>query len=239
MITETRFALSHHAFWHDLLPMAEQFTRSINDSPNRFESPLQALEAPALRGVVNELAFRLFVRAERGPTSPSSLPGEAIADELASTRTFISSFRQHGRGPLPALGNRGVLEAIKLAQRTQSFFAAVSARSLVLQPMFPGCGWVSECQGDVYSDAVLYEVKSGERAFRSSDIRQLLVYCALNYASKAFPIHTLCLVNPRSGTFVTESLNAICETLSGRPATEVLADVVEYVSGSTGEYGTV
>jgi hypothetical protein len=61
VITEKRFAASHHAFWHELLPMGEHYVRQCNLKLARFDAPLRSQLSPKLRGVVNELGFRLFV----------------------------------------------------------------------------------------------------------------------------------------------------------------------------------
>src|SRR5438128_1092365 len=49
-------------------------------------------------------------------------------------------------------------------------------------------------------------------------------------ASKRYPIANVCLVNPRRGVFLQETLEGLTQELSGRPATEVLGDIVEYLS---------
>jgi hypothetical protein len=62
------------------------------------------------------------------------------------------------------------------------------------------------------------------------DVRQTLLYCALEFAAKAYDIRDICLVNPREGTYFTESLIHLCDLVAGRSATEVLGEIVEYVS---------
>jgi hypothetical protein len=123
-----------------------------------------------------------------------------------------------------------VLEAIQLARRTKQFFRTNGIDSLEVFPEFLGCGWLSSCAGDVYAQGTLYEIKAGDRAFRSIDLRQLLTYCALNFAAKKYDIADVCLLNPREGTFAQFDLNALCGALAGRSAVEVLGDIVEYVS---------
>jgi hypothetical protein len=81
-------------------------------------------------------------------------------------------------------------------------------------------------------------VKAGERGFRGSDIRQMLCYCALNFASKKYEIEDLCLVNPRSGRYITATVEYLCMRVASRSAAEVLADIVEYVSEPPGRYAT-
>ena len=238
MITEKRFVSSHHAFWRELLPMGEHYIRTVNQELPRFCEPLKSYSSPRFHGIVNELAFRLFVRSTREDSSPEDLGAQAIADELAGALAFIKSFRQHGRGPLPTPGEVELTEAIMLAQRTAAFFEQSSCGPLLTQPRFPGCGWLSECEGDVLASTVLYEIKAGDRPFRMQDVKQVLVYCALNFAAKLYDIGDICLVNPREGRYFSESLSQLCELISGRSAMHVLSDVVEYASQSDTGYGT-
>jgi hypothetical protein len=58
----------------------------------------------------------------------------------------------------------------------------------------------------------------------------VLVYCALNFASGAYEIARICLVNPRMGVFLDEPIDRLCGELAGRPASDVLADIVQFVS---------
>ncbi len=232
MITEKLFASSHHAFWHDLLPMGEHYIRSVNHDLERFDKPLQARSSPAVRGIVNELAFRLFVKATTDGVPVEEVEASAIAEAVASATAFIKSFRQHGRGPMQVPDDRAIQEAIDLARRTGNFFRQATGAQLLLQPPFQGCGWLSACEGDVLSSYALYEVKAGARLFRMLDVRQVLVYCALNFSAKAYEIRDIGLVNPREGTYFTETLGRLCDLLAGRSSIEVLSEIVEYVSES-------
>lgn len=234
MITEKLFASSHHAFWHDLLPMGEHYIRSVNHDLERFDKPMRARSSPAVRGIVNELSFRLFVRATTEGIAVEELQPPAIADAVSSATAFIKSFRQHGRGPMQLPDERAIQEAIDLARRTGDFFRQATGAQLLLQPSFQGCGWLSACEGDVLASDALYEVKAGARLFRMLDVRQVLLYCALNFSSKAYEIREVGLVNPREGTYFTETLSRLCDLLAGRSSIEILSEIVEYVSESIG-----
>ena len=137
--------------------------------------------------------------------------------------------RQLSRTPVPDPKANEIAEATLLAERHAIFFKR--ADELVLMPTFPGCGWLMECSGDVISGSASYKVKAGQRGFRSLDVRQTLIYCALNFAAKQHDIASVFLVNPRLGVFIEADLEDLCLSLSGAPAVEVLAAIVEYCSG--------
>ncbi len=230
MITETRFAHSHAAFWTQLLPMSEHYVRTANLERERFAKPFHSDGAPQARGVVNELATHIFSRSVALGCPASELPEEAIAASVDQALTHISRLRRWSRGPMRRPLEADIEEAVLLSTRLTSFFGEASLRTLTTFPEFPGCGWLSACSGDVYDPQVLYEVKAGERGLRSIDIRQVLCYCALNFAAKRYDIKSVCIVNPREGVYVQEELNRLCTALSGSSAVEVLGEIVEYIS---------
>jgi hypothetical protein len=71
------------------------------------------------------------------------------------------------------------------------------------------------------------------------DIKQVLVYCALNFSSKSFDIQRVCLFNPREGLYFAESVNDVCQLAGGRSAFDILGELVEYISDSDRAYGIV
>lgn len=106
-------------------------------------------------------------------------------------------------------------EARVLAQRLVQFFERAIKSTLVGFPAFPGCGWVDDCAGDIFGSGTLFEVKAGERLFRSIDLRQILIYGALDFAGKTYGVINVCLVNPRMGVFWHESLDNFVRILLG------------------------
>lgn len=238
MITEKHFALSHAAFWRQLLPMAESYIRYRNMGLGRFAPPMSGVAAPRQRGLVNETGFRLFAAAARVGVTAEQLSEESRRDCLAAAHLHVSRMRQYGRRKLAALEDDSVQDALELAQRLEAFFASAAAGAVRVEPVFDGCGWVESCAGDVIADRTLFEVKAGDRRFLGADIRQVLCYAALNFASKQNDISSVCLVNPRTGQFFDETLDGLCRELSGRPAVHVLAEIVDYVSEPIGRYHT-
>ena len=234
MITEKQFALGCSGFWQGLLPMLERHIRAVNVQVQRFAPPIVSSAPAASRGLVSELAFRLFVASVRTGLPIADLPSDEIGGSVEAATTHIRRMRQLSRRPVPDPRSLELAEATILAERHARFFQRTE--QLTLLPTFPGCGWLMECAGDVLSGATLYEVKAGERGFRSIDMRQTLIYCALNFAAKRYDIAAVCLVNPRLGIVVEEDLEHLCGAASGAPAVEVLAAIVEYCSESQERY---
>ena len=236
MITEKHFSLSHTAFWHQLLPMTESYIRECNVEAARFADHFESQAPAGKRGVINEISFRLFAATLSAGQPVSQIPPSQVHECVEQGLRHISQMRQVHRTPVAPPDATDLAEARELADRLQGFFTLAKLPALRVFPPFPGCGWLSECCGDAFSPRVLVEVKAGERTFRGSDIRQLLCYCALNFASKSYDITSICLVNPRSGRYISAPLEEVVQRLAGRPAVEVLAEVVEYVSEPQGQY---
>ena len=236
MISEKTFVLGHSGFWTALLPRTEAYVRSCNLALERFLEPVDSAVPAGQRGVVNEFAFRLFASAVDLGIGPEAVSAEVRRACATDALDHIRRMREFSRTPVAAITSLGEQEGETLALRLAFFFAAPDRQPIIPRPRFPGCGWLSEAEGDVLASDVLVEIKAGDRLFRGADFRQLLAYCALNFAAKRFRINHVCLMNPRRGVYFLAPLEGICEQLAGATADEVLGDIVAYVSEPVGRY---
>jgi hypothetical protein len=186
----------------------------------------------ALRGLVNEVGFRLFAASVHEGVRVDELPEAAITRCVESAVVYVGNEQP----TVLALNGPEVNEGRELGTKLADFFQQAEKQPVVVFPVFPGCGWLDECVGDVLAADVIFEIKAGDRSFRTIDLRQVLVYCALNSSAGTFPINRACLVNPRIGVFLEESLDELCEELAGRTAVGVLSDIVEFLSESPDVY---
>ncbi|MEZ6993361.1 MULTISPECIES: hypothetical protein [unclassified Aeromonas] len=94
-------------------------------------------------------------------------------------------------------------------------------------PAIPGYSWISKGEGDFSISDTLIELKCGASKFSSSDIRQILIYWLLSYASSlekneqewSYGI----LLNPRLNLYTTFKFNELASLLSGgRSKIEIL-----------------
>jgi hypothetical protein len=117
----------------------------------------------------------------------------------------------------------------------RQFFAHASRQTAIeVEPKFPGCGIIDTCFGDVRCGEALYEIKAGDRNFRSVDIRQLLVYAALGKSAGLAPLRQLGLFNPRTGLSFCMNLDDLCLEVSGISSEELLAELIRvFSSGET------
>jgi hypothetical protein len=229
--SETRFATSHSGFWKAILPMGEPYIRSKNAQPGHFTKSVYSIDPADNRGVVNECAFLLFAEGIRQSKRPTSLSNELVEDVFQKSQRYVARLRQGTTLIQPEATKGAKIEARLIAENLHEYFVNEGA-DVIVKPLFPGCGWVNEAEGDVLSGPTLYEVKAGDRHFRLSDLRQLLCYCALDFSSKTHGITSVSLINPRAGTIIREDLDVLSRKVSGISSAELLGEIVNYISES-------
>jgi hypothetical protein len=52
----------------------------------------------------------------------------------------------------------------------------------------------------------------------------------LNFSAKSYEINSICLINPRSGTYFTDDLEHLCHQTAGTGAANVLGEIMNYIS---------
>lgn len=228
MITEKAFALSHRSFWAEIASLLSYFVKKQDAYVESVFEPLRRVTADD-RGLIGELATRLFAAGYEKGIAPGDLsPGE-IQHCVGESINFIQRFRAFPRQLTLTASAEGKEEAKCLANRLRGFFGLRETR-LRLWPEFPGCGWLDSVQGDALGARTLYEIKCGQARVRGKDLKQILCYLALNYASKTYPIDQIGLINPRTGVVLGCTVESLCREVSGRTAPGLLADIVEHVS---------
>jgi len=229
MISERKMANSYVSFWNQLLPTADTFVRQINIASERFYSHVPAVTKDRdKRAVINELAFRLFKATVDGDEITPELKG-AIESEV---RDYIEDLIR-ANVKIPPLSNEEVEESERISKSLSMYFAMSDLSALIFWPLFKGCGRISACRGDIIDGNKLIEVKAGDRNFKVTDIRQLMIYMALNFSSGQYPIKEMALVNPRTGFKYECDIDILIEFSSGRKAVDVFADIVDFISAET------
>jgi hypothetical protein len=234
--TEKDLAVSHPGFWRTTLPLVEPFIRTLNRTLERYDPPMYSTISADRRGLVNEAAFRAFVFSVKAGKRVAEIHRADLEAAWAGAAAHVRTMRQFSRSPIdPTPGSGELDEVLALAHRTAVFFAN---ESIVLEPRFRGCGWLDESTGDVLAGKTLFEIKAGDRHFRSVDLYQLLTYCALNFVSKSLVITDVGLINPRVGVFAVLDLDDLCDQCAGASAAEVLDEIARYVSERLGASGS-
>jgi hypothetical protein len=225
VIDASSFAAKHHAFWADRTPTSEHFVRRLNlEYTDRWSPPIEKPEEHIRAALVSEFAFSRFC---------------GLADGMDAVRLDTISMAETRKRLLPLMDDLAALDApLTIAEKNQTrrlesnlvgFFKSRAA-ALRTRPIFKGCGYVDASEGDVISGKCLFEIKTVDRPFRSLDIRQLVAYCALNYASGQFELDSIGIFNPRRGLWFEMKLEKVCREISGQSTQELFGSVVHGIS---------
>lgn len=225
VIDATRFSSTFTAFWGTATPTCEHLVRKINTRLFTREFPPLEHKSDRNRSLVAEFGFSLYV-VMRDHSIPKSRDRTAIAiaEEDARRRIKLLVERDETSDELSADER---LEAQEIARR---LFASFPAWRILLRPVFEGCGYVDASEGDVIYGDTLYEIKTVDRSFRSNDIRQLIVYAALNALKPVSPIRKIGVVNPRRGTTFALPLEYVSREISGKSSSELFEDIYQAIS---------
>ena len=228
MISEVAFARDFPSFWRVVTPTMEGFVRRLNAGLyDRDFEPMKTGIRPNRRAFINEVAFEVFCRVVTADKTERMRAAESIPEAAH----FVSTGRMPvGSDYQELLSSEEVEDAKEQVRRLVSWFTLPATKGIRCRLRFPGCGIIDSCQGDVFAGNTLYEIKAGDRTFRSIDIRQLLVYLTLNHVGRSYPIRAVGLVNPRNGVSIEMSATEFCFECSGQDVNGLLGAIAYRIS---------
>lgn len=233
VIDAKKFATAYNAFWQNSAPTNDLFVRRVNlGGYERWAPPLDTQDAEVRKALSAEYAFSLFaIRQDVRSRNDFELSKREVHFRaLEQAKARLCRYVPQGLELDLPLSKAEKVDAQNLARRLGRFFSP-RRRSVVARPIFPGCGYIDESEGDVLFGSTLFEVKAVDRMIRGVDLRQLLTYVALNFSAKKFGIDRIGWFNPRRGITAEFELEEICFSISGKRAAVLLFEIVEAVSG--------
>jgi hypothetical protein len=230
VISVTSFASNYTSLWRSLTPTMEEFVRRTNMHGVRHWTPLTSNVEQGRRALANEAAFALFAETIRGVGRERTRSlDDRVTDAFATASKFVSGSDSSAISE-PTVAERS--DAIELSRRLFIYFAP-RRQGLEIAPSFKGCGIIRKSVGDVLTaDEGLFEIKAGDRAFRSIDFRQIAIYCGLHFAETGEILRQLHLVNPRTGVTFGVGTDDFCHAVAGVPATTFCQNLVASFSAS-------
>lgn len=201
LITAKTFA-SLGSVWHVSVPSLEQFTRWVNSKPRAYARAVGRASEPNRSALIAEMAF---------VQETSSISN--VKDAESAARALLARLPAPPEGGPLTADEKGEIRGLRRNLRT--FVPRIDEPdedSPIVNPPFPGCGFVLPAFGDILHGKHLLEVKTVERGFRGLDFRQTLTYCALGYAA-GIEINRITLVNPRRAVAYTTTSSSLARDL--------------------------
>lgn len=246
MISESTFSKKFTSFWNEILPNSKNYVRLINGGLlEPVYEPFDTADRKNNTALVNVLAFsmlREFCNKTQtlDQLSNSQYFSSQNFEELqAKDLLYLSKFSYGSECSLP-LSEKEKVQASQLFRQMYIRYVANNSSSQI-DPKFDGCGFINESYGDLIADKKLIEIKSGERRFNLTDLRQILIYLVLNHYSKnSFDITSIELFNPRMGIAFTEEVESFCLNVSALNSQELFSEIQKFIvdNNFVEEFGT-
>jgi len=242
MMSERTFAASFSGFWAELLPLlTPTFVHMINEGfkerlTDEFGLPLEAVEKRADShdsAVIAEFAFFLAkAAADKRIGVDEVFQDHKLRTSAERCAIEIVEIFEAGRGLVPtALAPGEQKEGLALAQNYERFFHQRPHKGVIeFGPKIPGAGFLVSCIADISIGHALFEVKTVNRNLAGKDIRQLIVYLALQAATGDRRWTVAGFFNPRRAVYHEFDVDEVIPQMSGgKPAAEVFHELIDFV----------
>jgi len=111
------------------------------------------------------------------------------------------------------------IDCQKICNNIFEFLNKTTIKSSSFKPKFSGYGIISDLIGDLEIDDTLYEIKTVQRNFRSSDLKQLIIYLALSHVKGNKTWKYAGLYNPRKGIYCKFKVEKLIYDISAGKST--------------------
>ena len=231
MISEITLAKHFSSLWDMITPNSENVIKSLNKTLIGLRRYPFNYSKPERRALINEIGFELFSqtlqRSDAGPDGISLAGRRAMA--IAAAQANQSRFEHHAKDILVDPSQIEMLESMSIANTLSSYVREIrlhtTDRQVSLRPDLRGCGILDKCEADLLVGDILIEVKSGDRNFRSLDLRQLLIYATLNYIEGTHKIRKISCVNPRRAVYFLVDIDTVCLQIANRSSQELFGEL--------------
>ena len=224
MISEKKFAKEHQSFWEEHTPLFREYYASSNLLGKKIGKPIEIPEDSMQVYINNLIATTHFKNIVADPDS-------TVEKSFNDSIPVIDVFSRKKRENYSLTDDYRQIITIQ-AERIAGLYSG----KLIHDPPFPGCGLMSNCNGDLICGTTLVEIKAnremnGRKPFRPEDFRQLLTYCALNYlANDLYDIRKIHLFNPRMGYLWQSDLEEFVYLISNTTIADLFESIGNYLS---------
>lgn len=253
MLSERQLARGYSSLWSRWMPgLDAAFIRkvaaldgSLRYFAEQWATPMPRIAPGEPSDLICEVAFGLFAAAVIREGAVADLGPQDELQITQAARHRMDVLRHRGLPPssfvtavgIMPLDGAASLEARSLAHRLMERLDSLG-QPLEVQPRVAGLGCLQACHPDVLCGQELIEVKMSQASFRSSDLRQAIVYAALLHAEGERGVKALSLVNPRLGLTWRFTLEDLARETAGCSAAMLLDRIVRWaVEGADADAG--
>ncbi|WP_445457588.1 hypothetical protein [Flavobacterium sp. HNIBRBA15423] len=218
MISERDISEKFSAIWKQNLPlMTPSFMRVFNEAQIRKINKEPIPPGENIRyDIVAETSFNLL---------EISIAEKKTVDEIISNIKIFNKIISETAKSIWTTGNYTIAdlkldknelaEIRKICSNTLEFIELIKKNEIEFKPKLKGYSFIPDLTADLSIDDTLYEIKTVNRNFKSSDIKQLFIYLALKQVSENKNWKYAGLYNPRKGTYCKFNVKSLIYNLSG------------------------
>lgn len=245
MISERAFSRAFPSFWRELFPLLtprfislfnEAYEKELQSKDREKLLPLDVLPGPKRLDIIAEFAFRLAELANENNFDLSDVSQHKSTIVEAEKKAFRLVEKYEGSQPVatPTLSMDELNQGLQLSIRYKALYSIFSKEyPIEFCPRFNGAGFLNSCEGDISIGNTLIEVKTTTRRLSSNDLKQLIVYIALDANAGTKRWTHIGLFNPRRGTFHRAEIDPLILRLSGgKPRSDVLAELAAFAESN-------
>jgi hypothetical protein len=218
MISERDISEKFSAVWKQNLPlMTSSFMRVFNARQIMQINTVSIQTGEDIRyDIVAETSFNLSHIA----TDENKTIDELIADSerlkqiVTDTAKSIWTTGNYSDDDLK-LTSEEIKEIHKICNNTIEFIKTIKVDKINFKPKLKGYSFIPDLTADISIDDTLFEIKTVNRNFKSSDIKQLFIYLALRQVSEESNWKYAGLYNPRKGTYCKFNIKSLIYNLTG------------------------
>lgn len=217
MISERDISEKFSTIWKQHFPLlTPNFIRVFNDTQISSINAKQILVLEDVRyDLVSEAAFNLSELAFVNKTPPS----EAFTKEeqikiIDFTVKSIWNSGNYTENDL-SISDIEKQEIVSIADNTLEFIEKLGGQDVLFKPKLKGYSFIPDLFADISVGDSLFEIKTVNRNFKSSDLKQLFIYIALRQVSEKENWKFAGLYNPRRGTYCKFNIKSLIYNLTG------------------------
>jgi len=239
MISEKNIVAQFKGFWSESLPLLiPSFVRVFNEASrdDLTEYPQSKMQRIPIgediekHDLVAEFSFQLakFAHEKSLGVDKLRLDPSGVQEAYERTINFLQKYKSKN-GKI-VLNEPEISESFALAKQYDYFLEHLGSDDIEFNPVIVGAGFLGRCKADLSVGDTLYEIKTVSRNISGKDIKQLLIYLALQYSTGDRRWKQAGFYNPRKAQNYKFSVDhLIYKTSGGKATAELFSDIIDFL----------